>query len=351
MDADTADSLRLIATRLKAGRFDLGGGSWRFSLAPLSGRFSWPSEPFVVSMEWGGGRLHLLAGRATLALLYAHQFPQAPLDVFPQDLALAGFRLAWRDLATQLELLGGRRVRLIRAARAGADALEGAPFRFRLLLDSGPARDGVLGVLAADAPGLALLAMLARRQPVEPGVVDAETPIPLRLELGEMRIGVAALRALAVHDVLLPDTVIDSGTPLLWLRADSRHAARARLQGSSLVIEASLGKNISMPTPPDSAKGEDANSLAHLDEIEIRLSFDLGEKTLLLAELAALQPGQVLELEGALPRLVAIRANGRLIGRGELVRVADQVAVRVLELARPDESGTASATNGPKESD
>ncbi len=69
-----------------------------------------------------------------------------------------------------------------------------------------------------------------------------------------------------------------------------------------------------------------------LDGIEIRLGFDLGEKTLTLGELMAMQPGKVLALDVPLPRLVAIRANGTLIGHGELVQIADRVGVRVMEL-------------------
>ncbi len=336
MDEDTAELLGLIAARLKQGEFAFGGGSWRFRLTPLTGRLSWPSDPFVVSMEWGGGRLHLLTSRASVSLLYAHRFPEAPLDVLPQHLALAGFRLAWAELMARLEQMGGRRVRLLSAARATTGALDGVPYRFRLSLDSGPARDGFRGVLAVDENGLPLLGVLARRQPPGAPAADPDTPISLRLELGEMKISVSGLRALSVHDVLLPDTIIDAGEPVLWLRADKRHAARARFNGLSLTIESILKKTTATSMPSESERDE-AAALAPVEEIEIRLSFDLGEKTVRLAELAALQVGQVLQLDGPASRLVAVRANGRLVGRGELVRVADQVGVRVLELARPGE--------------
>jgi type III secretion protein Q len=336
LDERTVEHLDLIATRLRSGEFSLGGGAWRFSLAPLSGAVPRPADPFHVAMEWGGGQLHLLAGRATLALLYAHQFPQAPLDVFPEHLALAGLQLAWRESMERLEQLSGRRVRLLRAARALPDALDAAPFRFRLALDSAPARDGVDGVIAADAPGLGLLGLLARRLPPATRRVDPDTPVPVRLELGEMRLTLSTLRALALNDVLLPDTVIEA-EPLLWLRSDPRHAARARLEERSLIIESVFQEDSFMPTSVSTSK-HDAQDPVGLEDIEFRVAFDLGEKTLKLGELAALQPGQVLALEAPAPRLVAIRANGRLIGRGELVRLADTVGVRVMELADAEAS-------------
>lgn len=336
MAAETAAHLNLIASRLRRGGVHFAGGAWRFSLVPVSGRPPWPSDPLLVTLEWGGGRLHLVGGRAALKLLYRHRFPTASLDVLPQDFALAGLQLAWRDAMAQIEALTGRRVRLAHAARPVAGALAGATYRFVLSLDSDSARDGLTAVLVADAPALGLLAQLARRLPLESPAPDPQTPLALRLELAETRLAIGTLRALAVHDVLVPDTMIEAGSPKVWLRADGRHAARARLEGHSLIIESTVEKKTT-PVPQVSPDSAATDAPAQLDEVEVRLSFDLGEKVLTLAELAALKPGQVLELDAPLERLVRIRVNGRLIGRGELVRVADQVGVRILELASTGE--------------
>jgi type III secretion protein Q len=334
-DAQLAEHLVLIGSRLKQGRFALGGADWRFSLAMGYGRMALPARPWVISMEWGGGRLHLLSGRASLSLLYAHQFPNAAVDVLPEDLALAAFRLAWRELASRLEELGGRRVRLVHAAAADERVLEGAAYRFRFSLDSEVASDGIQGVLAADGPGLALLALLARRLPAEPAVRNPDLPIPLRLEAGEARLKLETVRTLSLHDVVFPDTVIDAEQPTLWLRADSRHTARAHLDGQSLVIDSILEKNSPMPNSPASPPVDDGQALARLDDVEVRLAFDLGEKMTRLGDLAVMQPGQVIPLDVPLERTVNVRVNGRLIGRGELVRVADRVGVRILEISNP----------------
>ncbi len=227
IDALTAEHLDLIASRLASGQFTLGGDAWRFSLAPLSGPVPWPTEAIHVSMEWSGGRLHLIASRDVLALLYAHRFPSGALDVLPKDLAIAALQLAWREVTSRLEELSGRKVRLARATRATSAALDGAPFRYVVSLDSVSSRDGIQVIIAADAAGLALLALLARRLPPKLRVVDPNTPITLLLEVGELQLTVAAVRALGVNDLLLPDTLIDGLATTVWLRADSRRAARA----------------------------------------------------------------------------------------------------------------------------
>ncbi|THF57265.1 type III secretion system cytoplasmic ring protein SctQ [Pseudothauera rhizosphaerae] len=336
MSGDTAGHLDLVAARLGSGGFELGGGAWQFALEPAAASAPWPAQAFVVTLEWGGAPFRLVSSPALLALLYAHRFPETDLALLPEELALAGFELAWEEVAANLEQLSGRRVRLVSAGHAAEDAAHGE-YAFRVMLASERAADGVSGLLLTDAPGLALLAILARRRPAAPAAEpDPQTPVRLRLELGETRLSVAQLRALALHDVIVLDTALDPADAALILRTDARHAVRARLRDHVLTLESAL-ENIPMSapaSPPENATPDE--SPVSLDEVEIRLSFDLGDKTLTLGELAALQPGQTFTLDAPPARLVAIRANGRLVGRGELVRIDDAAGVRVLELAARD---------------
>ena len=71
---------------------------------------------------------------------------------------------------------------------------------------------------------------------------------------------------------------------------------------------------------------------ASFDAIPVRLSFDLGEIRLTLAELRALQPGQALQLGHPLASAVRIRVNGALIGEGELVEIDGLLGVSVRQL-------------------
>ena len=50
----------------------------------------------------------------------------------------------------------------------------------------------------------------------------------------------------------------------------------------------------------------------------------------------ALGPGHVFDLGRELRRAVIIRANGKVIGEGELVDVDGQIGVAVLSLAPPE---------------
>ena len=87
---------------------------------------------------------------------------------------------------------------------------------------------------------------------------------------------------------------------------------------------------MSAPTSPASSD-EAATSLQALP---VRLSFDLGELGLTLAQVQALQPGQTLELGHPLAAGVNIRANGLLIGEGDLVEIDGQWGVAIRSLLR-----------------
>jgi len=348
IDSQTADHLNLVATRLRSGQFMLGGSALQFGLPPLAGPPRRISDPFQITLGWGGGELHLVATRSLLPLLYAHDFPQAPVDMVPQELALAALQLAVNELTAMLEQLSGRRVRLLRAGPADARSLLPAPFRFAASIDSAAARDGLEAMPATDALGLGLLALLARRQPPMATAREPDTPIALRIEVGAVALRVSALRALSLNDVLLLDGAFDPATPRVRLRIDQRHVLHAKLAEQSLIIESGVQEEPSMNTVADKAGPGEA---VGLEEIEMRLCFDLGETTIKLGELGRVQTGQVLTLEAPHSQLVAIRANGRLIGRGELVRIADRVGVRVLKLGpaepRNESSVTASTRSSP----
>lgn len=65
--------------------------------------------------------------------------------------------------------------------------------------------------------------------------------------------------------------------------------------------------------------------------LPVRIEFELGRTEMTIGELADLQPGYVFPLATALEGSnVAIRANGRVAGRGELVAVGDTLGVRLL---------------------
>ena len=83
----------------------------------------------------------------------------------------------------------------------------------------------------------------------------------------------------------------------------------------------------------DEASGADAaQALADPQDLEVRISFDLGQLTLTLAELQNIRPGYSFELDLPADGRVRITCGAQLIGRGELVQIEDRLGVRVTTL-------------------
>lgn len=66
----------------------------------------------------------------------------------------------------------------------------------------------------------------------------------------------------------------------------------------------------------------------------MRLEFVLHEQCISLAELAALIEGQVLALAPSVLGHIEVRANGRMLARGELVQLGESLGVELQQIRR-----------------
>jgi type III secretion system YscQ/HrcQ family protein len=75
-----------------------------------------------------------------------------------------------------------------------------------------------------------------------------------------------------------------------------------------------------------------ATEKINVGEIEVQLTFDVGDVTLTLKELEGMREGYTLTTDRPVDEVVNIRANGHLIGRGRLVKVEGRLGVQIEEL-------------------
>ena len=149
----------------------------------------------------------------------------------------------------------------------------------------------------------------------------------------------ASLRELQRHDVVLFDeswvnSELDSIVIVM-----GRLGAAASINGRELRILEEPGEIMEELDEQGVDEGMDAamGMGAGFGDLPVRLYFDLGERQMTLSELMTVGPGHVFDLGRELRRAVIIRANGKVIGEGELVDVDGQIGVAVLSLAPPEQ--------------
>ena len=69
-----------------------------------------------------------------------------------------------------------------------------------------------------------------------------------------------------------------------------------------------------------------------LGEIPVEVVVELGRKTMLIREVAALKAGDIVALEQSVDSPLDIRVGDKLLARGELVMVNGRVGLRVTEI-------------------
>lgn len=175
-----------------------------------------------------------------------------------------------------------------------------------------------------------------------PSPAAADLPVLLRAEMGTATLTRAELDGLRTGDAVLVQHGWTDGPARLWL-GHGRWGLRAQVgaDGARLrVTEPFHCRAQGMDGDlPDAAPL--ADTPVTLDELPVHLHFDLGQRSLSRAEVAALQMGQSLALAQPLSQEVSIRANGALIGRGRLLQVGGRVAVGITALGRQRRCGCA----------
>jgi type III secretion protein Q len=271
------------------------------------------------------------------------------VDVFAQSLSIPGFdRLGPRQAGMVLELALLAPIKALEArlrteiriehrveTPASTDAFVSLPFC-------------VHGLPSGDA-GVELL--LDRR--VVPAVASAlddlatpnshteQLPIPIAINAGHADLTVADLRTLRPGDVILADgdsTQADGAVAIVGtqLRFRAERIASGFRIASRLAAEGDNSAGVWFMQQPNEALQRPDLEEADLEQLPIRVVFEVGRLELPLAEVRRLAPGYVLPLARPSDTAVDIVANGRKIGHGSLLKVGDSIGVRVERLFSDD---------------
>lgn len=275
----------------------------------------------------GEGEASLAAPRALIERLLT----PLGIDLDGLDGEMAGMLLerALAEILPGLERLLGHEIVLARRA-----TLTDAP-RLRLRLQC--TLDGTTFdlVLALDARAAGDLCVLLERMPAERGDLSHLTAV-LTAAVGSAILPVQDIDDLVAGDVILPHSP-PLAADAAWLQLGSRRIATATLAGTRLTVGERPHHTWEMMMDHDSTDGRPTGELlddAELDELAMKLVFEVGRFDMPLGELRSLGAGHVFELDRDPEQAVDIVVNGRRIGSGQLVRIGERLGVRVLRLGQ-----------------
>ena len=93
-----------------------------------------------------------------------------------------------------------------------------------------------------------------------------------------------------------------------------------------------------MPTVcPSLCARLEKEEMTDLEEIKLELVFELGRRSMSLAEIRRIGPGYIFDLAGEITKPVAVYINGGCVGSGELVKIDNRLGVRLTHYLRRQE--------------
>jgi type III secretion protein Q len=293
------------------------------------------SDCFEASCTWGQARAKATLAYATMRRLLDRIQPGLSDDPPDEPTLSMLVELALAPLLEKIEISTGASLRLLSSSRRASCDLATAGPRSRWLVFHG-ALDGAPFELGLELEGPALedfVKLLQQAAPARLPLAATFVPVVAILCAGAVRLPLRTLQSLHHGDVLIPDELpFERGEAALTF--GNRYRAIARLDETGARIRSALQHSKSIQEI-NAMEGKGAPRVVETDDLgdlEIQLTFELGRQTVELEQLRTIAPGYVFPLGRSPNDPVEIVANGRRIGRGEIVRVGDGLGVRLIRL-------------------
>jgi type III secretion protein Q len=340
---------------------------WRIGFSPLIPDAVHVAASIHVLLDWSGARVWVGIPPAACHAWLSAALPQIDIG-FPSGWMLdAAVESMMADIAATLAAsIDGADLHVV--AHDSELAERDCPHQWAVTVQALVSDSLAVITLKTDDLGLALLAdALSRREPENSGIDLDTMMLPLRVSVGTTAVQAAELRDARTGDVIILDQCLLGPAGALWLgMADGRGFRVGPAEPAFDPAGSGAIQNVGMPGLADAASSssfvviegwslpmsqtttnefildtgnvqgpvqEDARESLDITTIPVRLTFDMGEQTVMLSELRRLQPGHVFQLSTSVADgPVFIRANGSCVGAGELVDVDGRVGVRILRL-------------------
>lgn len=293
------------------------------SVWPLPSTMEPPTSTIAFTMSDAKGTLHV--PRLLVERLIAQVEPSVDVAKLPAEHAAL---LLETGLSNELAWLEGRlkcQIALT-AVRESETAASAVLLAFAL---KGKQHDETCTLALDDAERATELASLLDRGQMAPAGLPLEVPVPVNIWCGALVISVDELEKLAPGDVVLLDDVErEVATALITIGGQLIAPLEFTNEGARLTAR---------PRPITGSKWEwimnfttdTALEESDLENLPVTLIFEIGRTTLPLGEVKRLGPGAIVPLSEVTTETVDVIANGKRVGQGAIVRIGENLAVRV----------------------
>lgn len=165
--------------------------------------------------------------------------------------------------------------------------------------------------------------------------MDMNIPANASFARAVTSLSIRQLQSLAPGDVILPDDAEQEEGVVLAMfgghfiaRMQFLGKERGKLLGALAPIRGSKWEWIMNAKQTDATKLEDSD----FEDLPISIVFEVARTSLPLKEMRQLAPGAVMSVPDLTEPTVDILANGKRVGRGEIVRIGEGLGVRVMRI-------------------
>ncbi|MBF0319878.1 MAG: FliM/FliN family flagellar motor switch protein [Nitrospirae bacterium] len=244
-------------------------------------------------------------------------------DVFslPSGLKEAVFEAVLEEILTAIERATGKKTLL---AEAIADAAAPADAKFTVDLTALNPADtsmAMAGRVYLDPAGAALLGSFLDALPSVPEWDIGAVPVSCGVEIGQTTISTEDLTAIGPLDIIVFDE---------YYAGDNGNNVRVPVPGAGY-ITASVNNGTAQIMEIREANMAEGAAALNTQGIPVRLTFEIGTLDVTVSDLNSFKQGYVFTLATQADKPITIRANGKAIATGELVKIDNLVGVRVLD--------------------
>lgn len=161
-------------------------------------------------------------------------------------------------------------------------------------------------------------------------------PVAVRILYGATTIALGEMKELERDDVILPADSEFHGSRSCCLIGDRMAAPVSPVDGGWRMDDHFLpltGSEWDFDMATEHAMdNSDDDRVANLADIPVTLVFEAGRIALPLAEIQRLDTGSLIPLDAPVDSGVAIFANGKRVGHGELIKLGEELGIRIVNI-------------------